>query len=64
MPFFLNACDGEEELDCPWCGKSFKVDLLSGASTLCPFCDGHCFIWLDGDIDFNSPYLTRKGEEK
>ena len=53
-----------QELCCPWCKKNFGIDSLAQTislveSIICPHCQNKCEAWADGDINFNSWYLTK-----
>ena len=48
-----------EELECKWCGEFIAVSVPQLDYIHCPRCKGKLEVWGDGDIDFDSYYLTR-----
>ena len=43
---------------CPYCNSDILINTTKD-NTICPLCGNTCDIWADGDINFNSYYLTR-----
>ena len=44
---------------CPWCNKDIEISLPADDLVLCSHCNKKSEAWADGDIGFNSWYLTK-----
>ena len=49
---------------CPWCNKDLEMEFPTDEPITCPNCQKECEAWADGDIDFQSWYLTKYNDNK